>query len=527
MVAKNSQKNLETPKIMAVIDIGSTAVRLNIAQTRKDGTLEFLESLQQAVNLGKDTFTSGSIRRNSMEECVGALISFRRILDEYRIKDENQLRIVATTAVREASNRDTFLNRIYIAAGFDVEVIEDVDLSRLTYLSLNSYLSNHGNSWSNKLLVTEMSGGSTEVLLFEGEDVLLSRSYRIGALRLREMLGEFRSSTDSRRELMENDINRTVGQIVHEIGNNRQLSFIALGGDIRFAASRLLPTWNNTDPVELTLSQLSKFTEDIIKLSTDELVHNYHLTFSDAETLGPALLYYINLGRALNAKKIIVTDISMRHGILMEMAMRGSWKQEFIEQIINSAIETGKKFCFDEAHAKHVADLSTALFKNLRDEHHLEPWHEVLLMISALLHDIGSFISIRSHHKHSMYLIQNSELFGLNRKDIQLISLTARYHRRSSPKPEHLEYTVLDRKDKIAVVKMAALLRIADALDRSNSGRIKTIRCVQEDDNLIINIPGVDDLSLEQLGIRNKGSLFEDVFGMKVVLRKQNHLMEN
>jgi exopolyphosphatase/guanosine-5'-triphosphate,3'-diphosphate pyrophosphatase len=518
-VADIKKLKSEVPDVMAVIDIGSTAIRMCIAEIKDNGSIKNLESLQQSVTLGKDTFTKGNIRKSSIEECVAVLKSYKKILEEYGIVHDNQVRVVATTAVREASNRDAFIDRVYIATGFDIEVIENVDVSRLTYLSLRSYFAAHQYSPGNTQLAIEVSGGSTELLLLRNNNVLKSHSYRLGALRLREMLGEFRAPVSSYQELMANDVDRTVNQILNEIGDIGQLEFIALGGDARFAAAELKPDWNHSDPVKIPVPTFSKFTRDILEMSVDELAHKYHMSFSDAETLGPALLFYTHLASALKLKSITVTDISMRNGVLSEMAMHGAWTQDFIQQIISSAIDIGKKFSFDEAHAKHVADLSISLFRALKDEHRLSPWYELLLMISALLHDIGSYVSIRSHHKHSMYLIQNSEIFGLNKKDILLISLVARYHRRSSPKPVHIEYVSLDRNDRILVVKMASILRIADALDRSGTQRIKNLVCTKEKDTFVITVPGIDDLSLEELGIKSKGSLFEEVFGMKILLR--------
>jgi exopolyphosphatase/guanosine-5'-triphosphate,3'-diphosphate pyrophosphatase len=144
---------------------------------------------------------------------------------------------------------------------------------------------------------------------------------------------------------------------------------------------------------------------------------------------------------------------------------------------------------------------------------------EVVLNVAALLHEIGLFISNRSYHKHSLYLIRNSELFGLAKRDLLLAALVARYHRRASPQPTHEGYATLDRDDRIAVAKLAALLRAADALDESRSQRIHEVACTREGDRLVISIPHIEDLSLEALALKQSGSLFEETFGMPVLLR--------
>jgi exopolyphosphatase/guanosine-5'-triphosphate,3'-diphosphate pyrophosphatase len=159
------------------------------------------------------------------------------------------------------------------------------------------------------------------------------------------------------------------------------------------------------------------------------------------------------------------------------------------------------------------------LFRALQAEHQLDSRYELLLYLSGLLHEIGLFVSNRSYHKHSFYLIINSELFGLAKQDMLVMALVARYHRRASPKPIHEGYNTLDRERRIAVAKLAAMLRVAAALDRSYSQRVDEIRVSRERSKLVIEVPDVDDLSLEQLALKQTGSLFEEIFGIPVLLR--------
>jgi len=161
------------------------------------------------------------------------------------------------------------------------------------------------------------------------------------------------------------------------------------------------------------------------------------------------------------------------------------------------------------------------LFQSLQNEHKLDARNRLLLYIAAYLHEIGIYVNQRGYHKHSMYLISNGNLFGLGQTDLLLVALIARYHRRASPKATHLGYNTLDRVSRIAIAKMAAILRVADALDYSYSQRVQEIECEIDHGQLIISIPHVEDVSLEQIALVEKGPLFEEVFGLKVHLRKK------
>ena len=507
------------PKLVAVIDIGATSIRMAIAEITDRDRFRTLESLGQAVLLGKDTFSTGAIDPATTEECVRVLKSYRQLLDEYEINRSDQVHVVATSAVREASNRSSFLQRIYVATGFNVEPFDEAAVNRVTYLGVLPLLAAEPRLAESKTLIVEVGGGSTEVLLIDCGAVAFAHTFRLGSLRLRTTLEAFHAPRSKVRAIMESQVARIADQVRKYVAADDALTMIALGGDIRFATAELLPAWDGQSLVCLPVAGLKKLTEKIAAKSVDEILHKFHLAVPDAEALGPALLAYVRLARALQQEEILVSPINLRDGLIREMASREEWTENFSHQIIRSALDFGRRFGFDEPHARHVAELSRMLFRALQAEHQLGYRYEILLYVAALLHDVGHAVSARSHHKHSMYLINNGDLFGLSQKDVLLAALIARYHRRSSPKPVHEGYATLDWEGRSHVAKMAALLRLADALDRTSSQRVKDIRCAREENRWIVSVPGADDLSIEQLAVQQKSGLFQEVFGMSVLVR--------
>lgn len=508
------------PRPVAVIDIGTTSIRMAIAEIGPQRHVRTLETLSQAVNLGKDTFTRGSIQKSTIEECVRVLKSYRRLLQEYQITRDDQIRVVATSAVREAENRLAFVDRMYIATGLLVEPIDEAEVNRVTYLGVQPLLQAEPELAASKTIITEVGGGSTELLVVQNGEVVYSHTYRLGSLRLRETLEAFRAPRFKVRKIMEGQIERTVEQIVQHMPQEGPIELVALGGDVRYTASQLLPGGRIHRLSRLPLAPLETFTDKVLELTVDDLVRKHHLTFPEAETLGPALLAYVQLARALKLDHLLVTNVNLRDGLLKEMAVKGAWTKDFSNQVIRSAVDLGRKFDVDEVHVTHVAYLARTLFRELQEEHQLDPRYELILHIAALLHEVGLYVSSRAYHKHSMYLIMNSELFGLSQRDLMLVALVARYHRRASPRPTHQVYATLDRENRIAVAKLAAILRVADALDRSHSRRVKRLECSHERGRLVISIPDLEDLSLEQLALKQKGPLFEEIFGMQVLLRQ-------
>ncbi|MFO7822136.1 MAG: Ppx/GppA phosphatase family protein [Lentisphaeria bacterium] len=518
-VRQNPDVSLQ-PLPVAVIDIGTTAVRLLIAQEDANHNLHTLESLSLPVSLGTDTFTSGNLGMDAIEEGVQALAKFRHVLDEYRISDKKQLRVVATSGVREARNRYVFVDRVKIATGLDVEVVDEAEVNRLTYLGMQPLFEQYEDLQGVQSLIVEVGGGSTEVLAVRDSDLIFSQSYRLGSLRLREMLTSFRAPLPRQRKVIESHIRQTVREVEERAKNWDSLRLIGMGGDLRFAVDQTLveADWHGLQ--RLSTRKLSEFTTKILDQSVDELVNTYHLAYPEAETLGPALLSYLRFVESLGLKELFVASTSMRDGVLNEMVSEKIWSGHFAEQVLDSAMNLGRKYYFDESHCQHVAALSLTLFDELQEEHRLTPRHRLILQVAALLHDIGTYISERSHHKHSMYLIRNSTLFGIGRSEQIMISLIARYHRKALPKPRHEGYNELDQDNRIAMLKLAAILRVADALDRGHARRVGNIRVAKEAGRITVLVPRVPDLTLEQLALREKGELFTQVYGMDIAFRQ-------
>ena len=357
------------------------------------------------------------------------------------------------------------------------------------------------------------------MLLVNDGNVMYAHTYRLGSLRLHETLEAHQAPSVKMRQIMEGQIQHTIHQIEEHVPSEGSVEMIALGGDVRFAADQLLPDWNQNVLARIPVDLLEQFTGELLCQTEDEIVRHYHLSYQEAETVGPALLVYVQLAKALKLVNVIVSNTNLRDGLLKEMAVSQVWTSEYRNQIIRSALDLGRKFQFDEAHAQHVAKLCDILFEQLQDEHQLDSRYQLILHLAALLHELGMYVNTQSHHKHSMYLIQNSELFGLRRRDLRLVALTARYYRRATPKPTHEGYGELTRDERIAVSKMAALLRIGVALDDSRSQRIHEFHCERENDRLVISFPNIEDLSLEQLAVRQNCSIFEEIFGLQVQLR--------
>jgi exopolyphosphatase/guanosine-5'-triphosphate,3'-diphosphate pyrophosphatase len=242
----------------------------------------------------------------------------------------------------------------------------------------------------------------------------------------------------------------------------------------------------------------------------------------DAETLAPALLTYLQILKETQAQDIIISDANIRAGILQDLVPAEPEKrlEKLAVRILSAARSLGRKYHYDESHAERVRELSVRLFGELKTEQRMTDTHRLYLEVAALLHDIGLFVSARSHHKHSHYLISSSELFGLRKRELELIANIARYHRRALPQRSHVSFVSLDRDERMIVSKLAAILRVANALDKDHSQNIMDVKISREGDQIALTAHNLSDLTMGRLALASRSDFFTEIFGKKIILRE-------
>jgi exopolyphosphatase/guanosine-5'-triphosphate,3'-diphosphate pyrophosphatase len=193
--------------------------------------------------------------------------------------------------------------------------------------------------------------------------------------------------------------------------------------------------------------------------------------------------------------------------------------EDFERQVLSSAESLGTRYRIDREHGQHVSQLATRLFDELRDDHGLGDRERLLLKVAALLHDIGVYVSLRAHHKHSQYILAASQIFGLSNDETLMVSNIARYHRRGLPQQSHVPYVALDRQDRLIVNKLAALLRIANALDAEHAQKVRDLRIVRRDGPWLLEIDGTGDLTMERLAATARADMFSETFGRQIVIQ--------
>lgn len=506
--------------INAVIEIGSTGIRMLVAEMTDDKKRNILDRSEFPANIGRDVFTSRYISRDTMLNAQRILNRFGEQLAAWGLSRDETL-VLGTSAVREALNRDPFVDRIKIKTGFTVRVIDGIEENRLMYIAVTECLKEESFPvrQSNSIIL-DVSGGATEMMLMEKGSMVGAHSLRLGTVIIGQQIHSMTGNTGDAIRFVAEFINNTRATLNAEMRLDKIQQFIALGKDMQISAIVAGGKPISTFLWEIDRDKFDAFVDEVENYSEEECVARFKMSYAEAKTFRISLLTYRQFVSLTNVRTIVVPETSIREGALLAGAGEGDGglREEFSEQIVASARTLLRKYKGDESHAEFVRTVSCRLFDAMEGELGLDSHARMLLEVSALLHDIGMFIRAEDHNIHSCYIIRHSEIFGLSAEEMNLVALISLYHNGKASPQNAAEVKMLPRASRLTILKLCSILRVADSFDRSHMQRIKEFDISFSKDSITFRIKGHEHLGLERLALQEKSDLFEDVFGYKVVL---------
>ncbi len=503
--------------ITTALHIGASSVSMIVAEKSADGTLTPIDFLQQPAPVARDIFRQGNISLSTTERVVTLIRGFQKSLAELGLPPHDLTRAAASNIFSEASNHETVMNRIRIACGLRVGIIDDGEMTRLIYLKTRRRLQHLPAMRKDTTLVVHVGPGNTRALLFQNGRIMRYTSYRMGTHRTREAVDASHAEGAALLRVVREHVFGNLAQIRFDYSNVHIDGMIMIGYEIQSVAGSLAKPGR-----ACPLKKLRQFTADAAEMSDVELVKRFHLDYQAAEALLPSLEINLAIAESFKLTEVHIPDSEYEQGLLHDLLASRELTGAFAEEVLRSARILASKYQSDPGHGEHVGNLCSKFFDDLKDLHHLTAHDALLLQVAAILHEVGTYVSPRAHHKHSEYLILNSEVFGLDREDVTIVALVARYHRHSCPVLDHPGYAALSTENRIRVSKLAAILRVADALERTHAQRVSHIEIRRESGKLRLRLPGLADAAVERLAMDSKADLFEQVFGLAVVIDEDN-----
>ena len=518
----------KTTSVVAAIDIGTNSIRLAVVRVEDGQQLTMLAQHREMVRLGEGEFETNQMTPEAIERGAFVCAKFAEVARGFGAQE---IVAFATSAVREAENRERFIERVQETAGIEVRVISGVEEARLIWLGVSSGI----ELGERRAVLIDIGGGSTETIVgraggYEASNYDVLESMKLGAIRMSNkfVMGEGPVSSETYAQ-MQNYVRGVCAQVarkVHGVGFDMALGSAGTIGALAEVTARHSPETSGVSGRSITFS-LNDLRESVRMLCKLPLEARRNVSGMDAARAdiiigGAAVLQ--TLMESYGMDRMTTSDRGMRDGILLDYLLReDEARQRFQAQSVRrrSILQLARACNYEAEHAEHTAYLCLRLYDELAalGVHPYGERERELLNYAALVHDIGTFLSHSNHQKHAYYLVRNSDLLGFDDTEINIIANVALYHRKSMPKKKHPNFAELNQEERHVVGALAAILRIAEGMDRSHLSLVQDLTLVREfnPSRFVLTLHCVSDCQLEVWGVQNGRDLFEFIFAPLVV----------
>ena len=496
---------------ISAIDVGSNGMRMVIGEVDESWKVKPIENIRLPVRLGEDVFSKGYLEEQTIQQTEEAFHRFKHMAESFDIQ---HLRAVATSAAREATNGDLLVDRVYRTSGIEIQIISGEEEARLIHAAVAHVLDLNNK----RTLLIDIGGGSIEVTLSSGRNVISTDSFNMGTVRLLQKLNGRRGSKRPFGHLVREYAEAARFRIEQGLGNQKIQVCAGTGGNVEEIGRLRQKLFKADSDHFITLPELEELIERLESMTYEERMRKLKLRPDRADVILPASIVLHLIASEAKVKQIAIPNVGLKDGILLDIAeeLSKTLPVRRREQAWESALHMGRKYQFDEKHARMASSLAARLFEQSKPLHDLDDSNLLLLEIAALLHDIGHFINSVDHDKHGYYLLSVNHLIGLNQREQNIVANLVRYHRKDSPSTDDDNFKSLPQKDRLTVIKLSALLRLADCLDISHMGNVTDAVLRETKSGWRLKLSGKSDQMLVSWALNKRKSGFKDVFGVNL-----------
>lgn len=507
-----------SPRLFAVIHIGSEQVTLQISEFNSVSDLHVVEKTAKEVFLGEETFKTGLISFSTSARLCALLRGYKRIVSEFGVKD---CRVIATTAIREALNQHYIADQVRIRTGFEIEVVDMLQEIFFKYAALYATVRKHGIARpDDSLLFVDISSGGLGFTLLRNGVIHYQQNIHIGAVRIKESFNKNERESVHFHQALSEYIFSSIEPVKAELARHT-IKYIVTSGNENHLLLQMLGHSSTEGLVLVGRDEFRTLHERVQNLNLPQLTKTFRLSDNKAEIALPTIVLYNQILAITNAPDMIFPDAQLVDGVTLLHAAEIT-EDPLVEtlerQVLSLARNIGEKYRYERPHSQAVETISLQIFDAMSSLHGLRRRDRLLLQAAAILHDIGKFVNLRRHYFFSYRLILSSDILGFTEREKEVIANIAHYHSKGTPSDLDANFTRLDRAEKVKVAKLASMIRIADAVDRSHRQKAEICDIRLHGDNLEITVSPLEDFSLEQWTFDDKADFFENVHGVRPLL---------
>ncbi len=524
--------------IFAAIDVGSNELSMKIFEVSKKNGIKELEFIRHTIELGSETYTNGKISHVLVDEMCQVLLAFTKKMKEYQVTDYTAC---ATSAIRESFNSLLILDQIELSSGLKVKILSNSEQRFLCYKAIALKENDFNKIIKKGTVIVDVGAGSIQISLFNKEALVTTQNIKLGSLRIREILADMENQTTNFNNLISEYIDNDL-KTFHELflKDNKIRNIIAVGDGLSdiLKYATLKSVFVSTT-AEKPLDSTPDFNIDyvgriifinlyqsLLSKSVGEISSTLGISKEQAALILPTAMIYYKMFEETKAEFMWFPGITLCDGLVAEYAEKKEKiipSHPFTNDIVIAARNIASRYQCNLSHTNNVEYIALTVFDSIRKFHGFGKRERLLLQIATILHDCGEYINMNAVGENSYNIIMSTEIIGLSHTEREIVANLVRYN--SSDFPKYLEFVGgFDKDTYIMICKLAAILRIANAMDKSHRQKFSNLIITRKDKELILTTETLEDITLEKGLFEKKADFFEEVYGIRPILKQKRSI---
>lgn len=514
----------------AAIDVGSHETTLRIYEISRQSGIRQLDYVHHTSRLGYETYSTNHISYQSIERLCKILNGFSLKMKEYGVND---YMITATSALREADNNLIVLDQVRQRTGFLIKILSNSEQRYLCYKAIALTQNSFHKLIQKGTLLADVGGGSIQLSLFDKSSLIATQNIMLGSLRIQEILQDMYNNTDNYQNLIYEYISHDLHVFAQLYLNKIKIkNIIAVGNQlssfVKYLSThhfgKLIPfDAKGAKKDSVNRSEYEEFYRAISSQKPEELSQELHISLDKASLLLPTAMIYHNIFEETQAEQMWLSGITLCDGMAADFAERKARitpAHSFADDILSAARQIAARYSCSPKHNLLVEKIALKIFDTVKKQNNLTKQERLLLRIAAILHNCGAFINLNDIGENSYKIVTSTEIIGISHMQRMIVAAIVRYTTGNFPQFAEME-DVFEKEDYIKIAKLNAILRLADAMDRSHRQKFRNVTIVLRNNTLHITGHTLYDITLEQGIFANTADFFEEVFGIQPLLKQK------
>lgn len=503
----------------AVLHVGSSSMSITILEYKGIDDVRVIDYAAREVTFGEELFQTSRLSFETIEEICHILKGYKQLMSDYGV---SRSRLYGTTVIREAANRRSILDQIYIQTGMRVEVIDMPKEVYYKYALLYYKMTNQYRLTdpTKATLFLDITSGGVGLTVWRGESLLFQRNMHSGSLRVMESFNRNQRSSTSFPMAITEYLHRMIGPLREELKTFNINSVILSGDEAQYMARLMGDGSNKDDIITIEPERFKGFIKSFDGVTATKLINRYKLPEYKANILMPTMILFNEIITAIEPKSLIFSSFSFSQGISWFYGVEAEnnpFMYQLREQNAQLARAVAARYHTDSIHDAEVERFSSLFCKTLRHKGLPERWG-YLCRIAAILCSVGKFVNLRNHGEHAYHIVMGTDIFGLSEEEKQVVANVVFYHYKGTPSDDDTYFNSLTELQKIQVTKLVAIIRVACALDAGSNQKISDVILEERDNVLYVFCRTNEDISLEWWTFNRDAEYFTEVFGMELIL---------